>query len=234
MYPIALPATNRLIDSLPIKEKNHLIGQCDVVVWEFGEVLCLANEKITHIYFPISGFASLLVVVDSDHPLEVGLVGNEGMMGVNIVLGVETAYSQYIVQGAGTALSIPVNKFRKLLVNSPVLLTVLKHYIAVLLQQVTLAGVCLHFHTIESRLARSLLMTQDRSHKNEFYLTHAFLAQMLGVRRSGVSLAAQSLQRHHLIDYARGNIRVVDRAGLEKASCRCYLAMNDAYKQILN
>jgi CRP-like cAMP-binding protein len=103
----------------------------------------------------------------------------------------------------------------------------------VLLQQLTLAGTCLHFHTIESRLARWLLMTQDRAHQDELYLTHSFLAQMLGVRRSGVTIAAQSLQSQRLIDYVRGTINIIDRQGLERASCHCYHSMIGIYNQIL-
>jgi CRP-like cAMP-binding protein len=98
------------------------------------------------------------------------------------------------------------------------------------LQQLAVAGACLHFHSIESRMARWLLMTQDRTQGDKLYLTHAFLAHMLGVRRSGVSLAAEALQKHHLINYSRGNIHVLDRQGLEGASCQCYQAMTDVYQ----
>ena len=233
MFLKSLPLTNCLIASLPTREKKCLTALCTVTHWAVGDSICKAQDKITHVHFPVSGFISQLTVVDNHSPLEVGLIGNEGMFGISVVLGVNTAPLQCVVQGAGTALSIPVKKFELLLLDSPGLAILLRRYIYVLLQQLTLAGTCLHFHTIESRLARWLLMTQDRAHQDELYLTHSFLAQMLCVRRSGVTIAAQSLQSQRLIDYVRGTINIIDRQGLERASCHCYHSMIGIYNQIL-
>lgn len=233
MLPQEIPVSNRLIESLPAGARNRLLRQCTVDNWVFGDIVCEANQKFEHVYFPVSGFISLLTVVDQHNPLEVGLIGNEGMLGVSLVLGVNEAPLQSIVQGAGTTLSMPVDQFQYTLQDCPRLSDILKRYIYVLMQQLALAGACMHFHSIESRLARWLLMTQDRTHADELYITHAFLAHMLGVRRSGVSLAAEALRRQHLISYVRGTINILDRKGLEKASCQCYHTMNETYASLM-
>ena len=195
--------------------------------------MCGANQIHQHVYFPVTGFISLLTVIDEHQPLEMGLIGNEGMLGVSLVLGVNSSPLQSVVQGSGTALSIPADQFQSMLLDCPDLVNSLMRYIYVLTQQLTSAGACLHFHELEARLARWLLMTQDRTHADKLYLTHAFLARMLGVRRSGVSLAAKALQEQRLIDYVRGNVTVLDRKGLERASCTCYQVMRESYTQVM-
>jgi CRP-like cAMP-binding protein len=226
--------TNELIDSLPAHEREKLLSRCTQVDWKFGDIICEANQVYQHVYFPLGGFVSLLTLID-DHPaLEMGLVGNEGMLGVNLVLGANKASMQSIVQGTGSALAISAEDFRQSLLDCPSLSTLLLRYINVLLQQLTVVGACLHFHSIESRMSRWLLMTQDRTHGDRFYLTHAFLANMLGVRRSSVSLAAEALQKNHLISYSRGNIKVQDRQGLRAASCQCYQTMTDFYQRVMD
>lgn len=231
MSRITNTITNRLIESLPINSRNKLLSRCTAVEWQFGEIVCEATEKYEQVYFPLSGFVSMLTVIDDHPPLEMGLVGNEGMLGVSLVLGASNASLQSIVQGSGAALAISAVDFHLSLVDCHGLLALLLRYINVLLQQLTAAGACLHFHSIETRMARWLLMTQDRTHGDKLYLTHAFLAHMLGVRRSGVSLAAEALQKQQLINYSRGNIHVLDRQGLEGASCQCYQAMTDVYQR---
>jgi CRP-like cAMP-binding protein len=233
MSPLTHPVTNLLLESLPVRVRNKLLKQCTLVEWKFGDIVCEANEIYEHVYFPITGFISLLTVVDEHYPLEMGLIGNEGMLGVCLVLGVNHASLQSVVQGSGTALSIPVDQFRRALLDFPDLSVLLLRYNYVLMRQLVLAGACLHFHEVEPRLSRWLLMTQDRAHGDRLYLTHVFLAKMLGVRRSGVSIAAGVLQKQHLIAYSRGNIRILDRKGLEAASCQCYQAMTESYLRIM-
>lgn len=227
------PDTNLLINSLPSTVRNKLLSRCTLVNWEFGQTVCEARQIYEHVYFPLSGFVSLLTEIDKHPALEMGLVGNEGMLGVNLVLGVNNAALKSIVQGSGTALAIPVEHFRLCLQDCPGLSTLLLRYIYVLMQQLAMAGACLHFHSIEPRMARWLLMTQDRTHGDKLYLTHAFLAHMLGVRRSGVSLAAEALQKNELINYSRGNINVLDRKGLEAASCQCYQTLSESYQKVM-
>lgn len=226
--------TNLLLESLPPNIRNRVLERCSLVHWTYGDVVCDARQRYKQVYFPLSGFISLLTEATDHRPLEVGLIGNEGMLGTSLVLGVGTAPLKSLVQGSGTAWSIPVDLFLLTLQDNPGFKRRLLLYIHVLMQQLTLAGSCLHFHTIDSRLARWLLMTQDRAHQDRLYLTHVFLADMLGVRRSGVSLAAEALQKQQLISYTRGNIDILDRRGLEAASCSCYDAMSHCYDRAMN
>jgi CRP-like cAMP-binding protein len=229
MSPLTNPVNNLLLESLPVRVRNKLLKHCTLVEWKFGDIVCEANQVYEHVYFPITGCIAQLTVVDEHHCLEMGLIGNEGMLGVCLVLGVNNASLQSVVHGSGTALSIPVDQFRRALLNFTDLSILLLRYIYVLMQQLVLAGECLHFHEVEPRLARCLLMIEDRTHGDRLHLTHVLLAKMLGVRRSGVSTAAAVLQKNHLIDYCRGNIRILDRKGLEAASCQCYQAMTESY-----
>lgn len=227
------PVTNHLIASLPIEIGNELLKRLTLVDWKFGEIVCEANQEYEHVYFPVTGFISLLTMEIDHHPLEMGLIGSEGMLGVSLVLGVNKAPLQSVVQGAGTALSISADQFQQVLLDFPDLSILLMRYTYVLMQQLAIGGACLHFHAIESRLARWLLMTQDRAHTNKLYITHTFLAYMLGIRRSSVSLAASSLQKQGLISYFRGKIKILDRKGLEVASCQCYQDMTESYIQVM-
>lgn len=230
---LASPITNLLIDSLPAKIRNKLLKRCTLVDWTFGDIVYEIDQIYEHVYFPLTGFISLLTQV-GDNPLEMGLVGNEGMLGVSRVLGVDYVSMQSIVQGRGTALSMTAEQFQLSLRDCPGFAQVLMRYIHVLNQQLVLAGACLHFHEIQPRLGRWLLMTQDRSHRDSFYLTHVFLARMLGVRRSGVSIAAEDLQNQHLIEYSRGNITILDRKGLEAVTCQCYQGMTQFYDRVMH
>ncbi|MDX2423048.1 MAG: Crp/Fnr family transcriptional regulator [Amphritea sp.] len=228
------PIRNMLIESLSISVRDKLLNRCSLIDWTFGEIVYEPYQVYENVYFPLSGFISLLTGVHDHQLLEMGLIGNEGMLGVNQVLGVNHVSMQSLVQGTGQALALPVDQFQRSLLDCPGLSSVLTRYTYVLMQQLAQAGVCLHFHDIEARMARWLLMTQDRSHGDRLYLTHAFLARMLGVRRSSVSIAAEALQEKHLIKYTRGNICILDRKGLEAASCECYQEMNKCYDKILN
>lgn len=221
---IAIPTlvTNQLLAGLPRKEQNKVLGLCDTVPLEFGAVLCDRDRPFRYLYFPLTCIISLVTTLGSQHPLELGLIGNEGMLGATLVLDVNSAPSRAVVQGQGTALRISGPKLRRALRDLPGLQRALKRYLYVLLAQLTRNAACAHFHEIEPRLARWLLMTHDRAHSDHFYLTHEFLADMLGVRRSGVTVAAGALQTRRIIHYSRGSITILDREGLEKAACECY------------
>jgi CRP-like cAMP-binding protein len=138
-----------------------------------------------------------------------------------------------LVQGAGSAFRITTVLFRQQLAKSPALQQILMRYLYVTIMQLALTGACTRFHVVEARLARWLLMTEDRAHSNQFHITHVFLAYMLGVRRVGITRAASSLQQKKLISYQRGNITILNRAGLEAASCNCYQADKETYQNIL-
>jgi CRP-like cAMP-binding protein len=165
---------------------------------------------------------SLLTVVDGRNALEVGLVGREGMVGVPLALGVDTSPVRALVQGGGGAMRMSAAGFRKAFDASPPLQRGLHRYTNGLMAQITQTAACNRFHVVEARLARWLLMTRDRVGSGQFRLTHEFLAHMLGVRRVGVTHAASMLQRQGLIEYHRGDIHILDHAGLQAAACSCY------------
>lgn len=224
---------NQLIARLPRRERERLLAQGEPFELEFGAILCEADEPLAHAHFPVEGFISLVVVLPDHPPLEMGLIGDEGMLGSNLVLGVASSAMRAVVQGAGTSLRIPAQALRLLLVDSPELARGLMHYVHAITAQLAHTAACTHFHEIEPRLARWLLMTQDRAHSDHFHLTHELLADMLGVRRSGVTIAAGALQQRNLIRYSRGEISILDRPGLEAASCRCYGDLIDDYARTM-
>ena len=196
-------------------------------------MLAHLGAPIRHVYFPTDSVISLVMPIDGGAGLEVGLVGNEGMVGMTLILGVDAAPFHTVVQGAGPALRMPVAMFLNELERSPTLQRGLKRYLYVSLVQLAQTAACTRFHVVEERLARWLLMTHDRAHADTFHVTHVFLAYMLGVRRVGITKAANSLQQQQLIRYHRGDITILDRAGLEAASCGCYQAGKDVYGQML-
>ena len=217
-----VPTANQLLVELPEVERNAFMAACNTVELSFGKVLLQPTETFTHVYFPIDSFISLIVVIDTDKRLEVAMAGREGMLGSSLVLGIDEAPLLALVQGAGSALRIDAGAFQQLLLSTPVLHQRLKRYIYVVMKQLATSAACNHFHRIEERLARWLLITQDRAGTDQLNLTHEFLAMMLGVRRAGITLAAIALQARGLIRYQRGTITVLDRLGLIEASCDCY------------
>jgi CRP-like cAMP-binding protein len=228
----ATPA-NSLLAALPRKDRSHLVAGCEDAALDLSVVLFEPGERIRHVHFPVSGFVSLLSPVDETTRLEVGLVGDEGMVGTPLVLGVPETPLQALVQGAGRSLRMDAAAFSRELALSEALRLVLNRYVFVRMTQLAQAAGCTRFHLVEARLARWLLMTQDRAHSDSFHITHEFLALMLGVRRAGVTTAATSLQNAGLIRYSRGNISVLDRAGLKAASCTCYRSDRETYRRIL-
>lgn len=229
--PVVEPTINRLIAGLPRRERLRLLGLCKPVELLLGGILCEAGDRISHAYFPLEGFISLVTVLGPRPPLEVGLIGNEGMLGATLAMGVSEAPARGVVQGRGRALRLPAAALTRELRVSPVLLRTLHRFAFVSLTQLLQNAACMHFHEIGPRLARWLLMTHDRVPGDDFHLTHGLLADMLGVRRSGVTVAAGVLQTERLIHYSRGHITVLDRSGLEGASCECYGAMTAAYRR---
>jgi CRP-like cAMP-binding protein len=225
---------NRLLTALPSKNLERVLASCETVDLIFADVLCLPGDRIRYVYFPTDSFISLVAPVDGYAGLEVGMIGSEGMLGIGLVLDVDTYPMHALVQGAGPALRMTAETFRHELDHTPALQRGLNRYVYVLISQLAQAAACTRFHVVEARLARWLAMTRDRARSDQFYLTQDFLSHMLGVRRVGVTKAAGSLQKRKLISYTRGVIRVLDPGGLEAAACGCYLADKQTYDRILS
>jgi len=224
---------NRLIAALSGKDRRHLLMNCEQVPLRFADILGESGTPIHHIYFPTESIVSLVMPVAGHTGVEVGLVGNEGVLGLSHMLGVNLWPLRAVVQGSGTAWRMEAAQFLSELEYSTDLHRRLNRYLYVSMRQFALSAACARFHVVEARLARWLLMTQDRAHADDFHVTQEFLAYMLGVRRVGVTEAAGLLQGRKLIVYRRGHITVLDRNGLEAAACGCYEAEKAMYDSIL-
>jgi CRP-like cAMP-binding protein len=227
------PEGNLLLAGLPATDRQRLTADHAPVDLAFSETLNEPGERIRHVYFPIDSFVSLIVPGVGRAQLEIGLVGNEGMLGVPLLLGVNLSPLRALVQGAGRAWRVDARTFSKELAANAGLRIALNRYLYVFLAQTMQTATCARFHPVEARLARWLLMTRDRAHSNQFHITHEFLAYMLGVRRVGVTSAAIALQRRKLIRYSRGDLMVLDVRGLEAASCACYAIDKKIYSRTL-
>jgi CRP-like cAMP-binding protein len=219
-----------MLAALPRAQYQRMLGGLESVALIFGEVLYEPGEPIRHVYFPSDSLISLLTVVEGHLALEVGMVGREGMIGVPLSLGTDVSPVRALVQGAGAAMRMKSARFCKEIQKSPQLQHEVDRYTVTLMAQITQTAACNRFHVVEARLARWLLMTRDRVRSDEFRLTHEFLGHMLGVRRVGVTKAARALQKQKLISYSRGKIRVLNRRGLEAASCSCYELVKDMHE----
>src|SRR4051812_5067885 len=229
--PAAAPAQNRLLAMLPAAERKRVLERCDVVTHEIEDVLAEEGEPTKYAWFPTTGVISQVQPSEQGW-IEVALVGHEGMVGVGLVIGVPKSLVIATVQAPGDLLRMPARAFNAELEQSKTLRRLAGAYTYVQMKQMALAAACNRYHLVEQRLARWLLMASDRVRSRRFRMTHDVMAQMLGVRRPGVTSAASALQARNLIRYNRGTIDILDRAALEDTSCECYRAQADAYKQL--
>lgn len=217
-------ADNHLIERLPQAVRKRFLALCAPFELEALSDLSVHGAPLSHAYFPRSGLIALVIDIETLPPLAVGMIGSESMLGAELVLGVAKTPWRAVVQGAGTCWRLESHVLRKAMATTPELRELMQGTLMVRLHQQTLATACQRFHTVSERLARWLLMSQDRAHADRFHVTQDFIAQMLGVRRGGVSGAASEFQRRGLIEYHRGELRVLDRLGLQHAACNCYAA----------
>lgn len=225
---------NRLIRALPEDELERLRPTLSTIPLDFKQDLYLPNEPIRHVWFPHSGVVSLVNQALESRPVEFATIGNEGMVGVQALLGDESMPSHCLCQIPGFASRMDIEAFRSAQEENPVFRTLLLRFTLALLNLIAQGATCNRSHPIEERCARWLLLTHDRVNGTpHFPLTQEFLAQMLGVRRASVSVAQALLQRAGLIRYTRGAITVLDREGLEAASCSCYQVIRNEFDRLL-
>jgi CRP-like cAMP-binding protein len=224
---------NRLLALLPAPQRRAVLAAAEECPLVIGQQIHPPGTVLQHVHFPTSGYVSLVSVQPGTPGVEVGLVGHEGFVGIECFLGLAASPLLAITQGTGSAARIPAAAFRDLLKEHAALDAVIKRYVATVMTQFATSALCLRFHDIPQRLARWLLMMQDRAGSSEFKSTHELLSYMLGVRRAGVTEAAVKLQEQGAIHYDRGNIVVVSRALLERAACGCYAIECTAYDEAM-
>lgn len=223
-----MPA-NQLLDHLPAGERRRLLAQGDQVPLHSGQPLQTQDRPLRALIFPMQGFVCLVTPLDQHTPVQVGMVGREGVLGAQLLLGLSASPVGVVVQEGGQAWSLPIAALRRALPLNPGLRRLLSRYLLVQLRHAVTAAACLHFHPLQARLARWLLMGQDRAEGDGFAVTQDGLAHLLGVRRVGVTVAAGGLQEAGLIRYHRGWIHVSDRDGLQALACSCYAQDRAAY-----
>lgn len=225
---------NHLIQSLPREDRTQFLSGCRSISVQLSEVLCEPGAPMRYVYFPVDCFISLVASNEGRPSLEIGMVGSEGMLGEQLLLGESLAPFHGLVQGPGVTWQMKSGLFRQQLRDSAALQRIVQRYLYVRMTQLGNQAVCVHFHQVSPRLARWLLMSQDRAHADSFHMTHEFMAYLLGVRRVGITKAAGSLQRDGLIKYHHGFLSVLDRPGLEAAACSCYAKDAEAYDKLLS
>lgn len=213
---------NGLLSGLPRRRREIFLSACEHVPLKVNDILGEPGERIRHVYFPTDGVVALMSGVDGRDALALALIGSEGMLGASVMLGVRLLPLRARVQETGSALRIKLADLKRTLLEAPLLKRELHDYLYSVLVQLGQTAACAVFHVVDLRIAYWLLMTHDRARADSFVLTHNTLARMLGVRRSGVTTAAGLLQDRNLISYTRGQVSILDREGLEHASCDCY------------
>jgi CRP-like cAMP-binding protein len=224
---------NHLLAALPDPEWQRWEPHLEMVDMPLGEVLYESGSTLSHVNFPLSSIVSLLYVMEDGASAEIAVVGNEGIVGVALFMGGESTPSRAVVQSAGQGVRLKADLMKDEFNRTGPVLHLLLRYTQALITQMSQTAVCNRHHSLDQQLCRWLLSSMDRLHGNELVMTQELIANMLGVRREGVTEAALKLQRDGLIRYARGRIMVLDRAGLEQRSCECYLVVKKEYDRLL-
>ena len=225
---------NVLINQLTKKDQESLLSDAELIQINLSQVICLAEETQEYLYFPVDGFFSLVQRIDDHPPLEIGMIGREGILGSEIILGMNNNMFGAIVQGSGEAWKINKTDFMDHFNKISELKNVIQKYLSIRIRQLGLSASCEHFHEIGPRLAKWLLMSQDRAQSSTFLMTHEFISLMLGIRRVGVTTTAADFKRKGLIEYHRGEIKILNRDGLIGEACSCYQVNRNIYSRTIN
>src|SRR6202795_2430962 len=224
---------NRLLAALPPAESQRWLRLLEPVDLSLGEVLYESGITLTHVYFPTTAIISLLYVMENGASAELAVVGNEGIVGISLFMGGESTSSRAVVQSAGKGFRLKAQMLKEEFNRAGAVLHLLLRYTQALITQMAQTAVCNRHHSLDQQLCRWLLLSLDRLQDNELVMTQELIANMLGVRREGVTEAALKLQQDGLIRYARGHITVLNRAGLEQRTCECYTVVKKEYDRLL-
>ncbi len=231
--PVTDPRTNQLLAALPLAEWQRWQPQLEAVELPLGQVLYESGSTLGHVYFPTTAIVSLLYVMQNGASAEIAVVGREGIVGVALFMGGESTPSRAVVQSAGHGFRLNAKAVKLEFEASPAVMHLLLRYTQALITQMAQTAVCNRHHSLDEQLCRWLLLSLDRLSGSELNMTQELIANMLGVRREGVTEAALKLQKAGLIQYSRGRILVLDRPGLEQRSCECYAVVKKKYDRLL-
>lgn len=224
---------NLLLAGLPVEEHTRLLADLEPILFSLGEVVYESGGHIDYVYFPTSAIISLLYIMENGATAEIGVAGYEGVIGIALFMGGETMPNRAVVQSAGSALRMKKKALQAEFVRGGMFQTSLLRYTQALMTQISQTAVCNRLHTVEQQLCRWLLLSHDRLRTDKLVMTHDLIANMLGVRREGITVAAQKLQELGLISYVRGTITLLDRQGLETEVCECYQVVKSEYDRLL-
>lgn len=224
---------NHLLAGLPRVEFDRLSDSLETVSMELGEVLYEFGDEMTHVYFPTTAIVSLLYIMEDGGTSEIGIAGNNGLVGYAVFMGGKTTSSRAIVQAAGDAVRMRAADVLTAFALGGTFQRILLLYMQSLITQISQTAVCNRLHSVEKQLCRWLLINHDQLQTDKLVMTHDLIANMLGVRREGVSIAASNLQKNGVINYSRGAITITSRAKLETAACECYRVVADEYNRLL-
>ncbi|MEH2184505.1 Crp/Fnr family transcriptional regulator [Nostoc sp.] len=227
------PQVNRLLAALPTSDYQRLVPHLKLVSLSTRQVIYEPGEPIAHVYFPQHGAVSLVASMDDGSMMEVGIVSNEGMLGIPIILGGDTTTTKAFVQVSGAAMQLDADVLKTELNQGGAIQKLLLRYVQTVYTELVQGCACNRFHTVKQRLARWLLTVSDRLQSEDFLLTQEFIAQMLGVRRSGVTVAANTLSKTRMIRYQRGHISILNREDLSATSCECYRVIQNEFARLL-
>jgi CRP-like cAMP-binding protein len=227
------PRQNGLLAALPDAEWERLLPHLEIVEMPLGKALYESGDRLSHVYFPTTSIVSLLYVMENGAAAEIAVVGNEGIVGISLFMGGNSTPSRAVVQSAGQGFRLKAALMMSEFERAGPVMHLLLRYTQALITQMAQTAVCNRHHSLDQQLCRWLLLSVDRLNSSELVMTQELIANMLGVRREGVTEAAGHLHRAELIRYQRGHITVLDRAGLERRTCECYAVVRNEYERLL-